>query len=499
MVFGGFVLCVHGVVMDKLPVFNMVLFGGTGDLAMRKLLPALYQAHVRGRLHVQGKIWALGRRDWGRGDYLAQVEAKAKSHLDDGVNEALWHSFCQRLDYIQLDVNHADGFQRLAKALAQHPAEVLVAYWSMTPHHFIAIGQHMAQAGLAGPHVRLVLEKPLGIDLASSNAINEAVLRYFDETQIYRIDHYLGKESVQNLLAIRFANVLFEPLWRRQWISSVQITLAESLGMEGRGAFYDGTGALRDMVQNHLLQLLCMVAMEPPSSLNADAVRDEKIKVLHALKPLSTDDVAKQVVRGQYHGGRIHGQAVCAYADEADVAPGSRTETFVAIRTEIQNWRWAGVPFFLRTGKRMPQKLAEIVIQFSKLPVPLFAHGHAAPNRLVIRLQPEEDIRLYLQAKQPGQDMAVEPTFLNLDFGHGAQVHRSGAYERLLLDVIHGKLALFVRRDEVMAAWQWVAPIMAVWAADDGMPSAYAAGSWGPVVADALLSGRAEHWHEAMG
>ena len=486
--------------MDNKPVFDMVLFGGTGDLVMRKLLPSLYQAHAAGLLNPNGRLWALGRKDLGRDAYLQQVEAEARIHIKHAFDVAQWQSFCQRIDYIQLDANDAAGFQRLAAALAaQEKRGEVICYLSTAPRYFTPICRHLAAVGLNGSQVRVVLEKPLGTDLASSNAINDAVAEFFNETQIYRIDHYLGKESVQNLLAIRFANVLFEPLWRRQWIDSVQITIAESLGVEGRGEFYDGTGALRDMVQNQLLQLLCMVAMEPPASLDADAVRDEKLKVLKSLKPLSDEDVARQVVRGQYKAGAINGAPVPAYRDEADVAAHSDTETFVAIKAEIQNWRWAGVPFFLRTGKRMQEKLAEIVINFRAVPLELFpGSAAAAPNRLVIRLQPEEDIRLYLQAKQPGNDMAVQSTFLNLDFCNVFHARRADAYERLLLDVINGKLALFMRRDELVAAWEWVTPIMDYWAANNTEPKLYTAGSWGPAASSALLSKSNTCWHEEL-
>ncbi|SUX29541.1 glucose-6-phosphate dehydrogenase [Chromobacterium vaccinii] len=482
------------------PAFDMVLFGGAGDLVMRKLLPSLYQAHAAGLLNEQGRILALGRKDLSRDDYLASVEKQSRIHIKAHFDDAAWHSFCSRIDYLRVDASQAADFPALAAKVGDDAGKVVVCYLATAPNLFAGICENLAAVGLNRPNVRVVLEKPLGTDLASSNEINDDVARFFQEEQLYRIDHYLGKESVQNLMAIRFANALFEPLWRREWIHDVQITISEELGVGSRGDFYDGTGALRDMVQNHLLQLLCIVAMEPPANLEADAVRDEKLKVLKALRPFAEQDVAAKTVRGQYKAGAVGGQPVVGYQQENGIPAGSQTETFVAIKAEIDNWRWAGVPFFLRTGKRMQERLAEIVINFRDVPHQVFSGplgGSHHANRLVIRLQPEESIRLYFLAKEPGDTMRLQPTYLDLDFYKAFKVRRADAYERLLLDVIRGKLALFMRRDELIEAWRWVEPIMDTWAAStNNPPKQYTAGSWGPAASSALLSRDGISWHE---
>ncbi|WP_298291992.1 glucose-6-phosphate dehydrogenase [Thiomonas sp.] len=482
------------------PAFDMVLFGGTGDLAMRKLLPALFQAHVAGSLHPQGRIVALGRRDWRTEDYLAQVQAESGPHLKADFSSPQWAGFAARLTYLKLDASQAADFDALAALLGTTASRVTVCYLATAPSLFEPICTQLARVGLNHPGVRVVLEKPLGHDVESSESINAAVARSFAESQLYRIDHYLGKESVQNLMAIRFGNVLFEPLWRREWVDNVQITIAEDIGVEGRGEFYDKTGALRDMVQNHLLQLLCMVAMEPPASLQADAIRDEKLKVLKALRPFAEADVAAKTVRGQYRAGAVDGKPVIGYLQEADIAADSRTETFVALKAEIINWRWAGVPFFLRTGKRMPERLAEIVISFRAVPLSLFGGpaGLQGANRLVIRLQPEESISLHFLSKEPGDGMRLHPTQLDLDVEATARKRRADAYERLLLDVIRGELGLFMRRDELDAAWRWVEPILECWRRSGEAPKPYTAGTWGPAASSALLSRDGAAWHEEI-
>jgi glucose-6-phosphate 1-dehydrogenase len=356
--------------------------------------------------------------------------------------------------------------------------------------------QQLGAAGLNGPDVRVVLEKPLGHDLASAQEINRVVRASFAESQALRIDHYLGKPAVQNLTALRFGNALFEPLWRRESIANIQITIAEGLGVGTRGDFYDRTGALRDMVQNHALQLLTIIAMEPPANGDADAIRDEKLKVLKSLKPFTAESVARDVVRGQYRAGTIDGQPALGYLEEAKVPEGSATETFVALRTEVQNWRWAGVPFYLRTGKRLGTRDAQIVVNFRPVPHAIFA-GSSRANKLVIKLQPEDGLALHLlAAKGTGNNDVLAPVQLDLDFDKTFAADRVGAYERLLLDSIAGRLNLFVRSDEQEEAWRWVEPVLDAWRNDATGPRPYAAGSWGPPASSALIARDGFAWDE---
>ena len=473
--------------------FDMVLFGATGDLAMRKLLPCLYQAHVAGLLHPQGRILGVSRSELDRAGFLAKVDSNSKIHVKQNFSDEQWASFVERIDYLTVDVTqpaHFDALGDLVKARTE--TENVVIYLSTAPKFFAQACENLAKVGLNADHVRVVLEKPLGTDLQSSQEINTDVANYFKEEQIYRIDHYLGKESLQNLLALRFANVMFEPLWNNKYIKSVQLTIAEQLGVEERGEFYDITGALRDMVQNHLMQMLCMTAMEAPASLDADAVRDEKVKVIKSLKPLTLESVNENVIRGQYTAAAD----MNGYLQELNVPADSVTETYVAIKAEIENERWAGVPFYLRTGKRMADKVAEIVLNFRDLDSHIFDGSQAAPNRLVIELQPTESIRLYTQVKTPGAGNNVELTALSVDMGKEIAGRRQEAYERLLLDVINGKLALFNRRDELEAAWEYVMPILENWAHSTEAPHGYAAHSWGPEAAQALLARDGNQWHE---
>jgi glucose-6-phosphate 1-dehydrogenase len=372
-----------------------------------------------------------------------------------------------------------------------------VFYLATAPGLFAGICAHLDAAGLVDAHSRVVLEKPLGTDLASAQAINTEVARHFREEQIYRIDHYLGKETVQNLMVLRFGNAMFEPLWRAPFIKSVQITVAETVGVGSRAGFYDGAGALRDMVQNHLLQLLCIVAMEQPISLDADDVRDEKLKVLRSLRKMDLADIRRDTVRGQYGEGVADGQSAQSYQQEEGVAPGSRTETFVALRAHINNARWANVPFFLRTGKRMAKRHSQIIIEFAEQPFSIFGAGPKhQPNRLIITLQPEESIHLGLMVKEPGSGMNLHPVKLELDLQSSSDKRRAEAYERLLIDVIKGRLTHFMRRDELEAAWRWIEPILDGWQALDDKPRPYAAGSWGPAASSALMARENLSWFE---
>ncbi|OYD60650.1 UNVERIFIED_ORG: glucose-6-phosphate 1-dehydrogenase [Burkholderia sp. CF145] len=467
----------------------LVIFGGTGDLAMRKLLPALYQNHREGALQDGMRIVGVGRERMERGDYLAKVHDALRQFLPaTDFDDAHWIRFSSCLEFVQMDALVSADYARLAATLRWQTSRGLIFYLATPSELFIPICTELNRAELVSATSKVVLEKPLGHDLLSAQRINREVGAIFHENQIYRIDHYLGKETVQNLFALRFGNGMFERLWNRDGIRDVQITIAEQVGVEGRGAFYERTGAMRDMVQNHLLQLLCILAMEPPLSLEADAVRDEKLKVLRSLKPLSKADVARQTVRGQYTAGEMYGEPVAGYLDEPDIRADSRTETFVALKVELNNWRWAGVPFYLYTGKRLQSRVAEIVVNFRDVPHSVFGSSATAGrgNRLVIRLQPDESLKLYLMTKAPGDEMSVRPVSLNLEFSSAFSTRRRDAYERLLLDVIRGRLTLFMRGDELDAAWQWIDPVIGAWREQDP-PEPYAAGGAGPDAALALV------------
>ncbi len=486
--------------------FDLVLFGGTGDLAWRKLMPALIQAFRHHKLPPGGRILAVARDERSDAEYHAYIREKFA-----GVEEAKQPSdeefarFTELVHYRRMDLSQPADYAGLRQWLDARGADTVVLFLATSPHLFTQICSQLGSAGINGDHVRVVLEKPLGHDLASAREINRVVSSVFRESQALRIDHYLGKPAVQNLVALRFGNALFEPLWRRESIANIQITLAEGIGVGTRGDFYDKTGALRDMIQNHALQLLTMIAMEPPPSNDADAIRDEKLKVLRSLKPFTPESVSRDVVRGQYRAGSMDGKPVPGYLDELKVPGDSRCETFVALRTEVQNWRWAGVPFYLRTGKRLAARDAQIVVNFREVPHPIFP-GMNRPNQLVIKLQPEDGLELRLMAakgsgpsgKDGHQGEVLSPVSLDLDFDKTFSSERVGGYERLLMDAIAGRLNLFVRSDEQVQAWMWVEPILQAWAQEPSGPRAYAAGSWGPPAASALVARDGFSWAEEL-
>ena len=480
--------------------FDLVLFGGTGDLVWRKLLPALFQAFRHGSLPAGGRIVGVARDDLTDAQYRARIKSRFDAvELAKRPTQEEFERFAGMLFYLRMDLSDPADYAQLRHTLQEHSSDTVIMYLATAPALFTTFCEQLAAAGLNHPNMRVVLEKPLGHDLASNRAINASVRKVFDEKQIFRIDHYLGKPSVQNLFALRFGNALFEPLWRRENIANIQITIAEDIGIEKRGAFYDSTGALRDMVQNHALQLLCAVAMEPPINAHADAIRDEKLKVLRSLKVWTPETLGQHMVRGQYAAGTVDGASVAAYRQEAGVGATSPTETFVALRTEIANWRWAGVPFYIRTGKRLAGRSAYIEVNFRPAPHAIFKSPLGAANRLVIHLQPKDGLELHLLAQ--GQDNrrtsnTLAPVQLDLDFDKRFGSERVGAYERLLLDVIDGRLNLFVRSDEQEEAWRWVEPIMQSWAADAQGPRPYAAGTWGPSASSAMIARDGFCWSE---
>ncbi len=480
--------------------FDLVLFGGTGDLAWRKLMPALFQAFRHGTLPQDARIIGVARDSLSDQQYRALIRSRFDAvELAKRPSAEEFDRFAALLHFVRMDLSQPADYARLAATLRERNADTVVMYLATAPSLFTQACEQLAQAGLNTPNTRIVLEKPLGHDLVSNQQINATVRRVFDERQIFRIDHYLGKPSVQNLFALRFGNSLFEPLWRRETIANIQITIAEDLGVEKRGAFYDSTGALRDMVQNHALQLLCAVAMEPPINAHADAIRDEKLKVLRSLKPWTAQTLSQHVIRGQYTDGIAGGEAVPGYHREPGVDPRSRTETFVALRTEIANWRWAGVPFYLRTGKRLAARDAHIVINFRPAPHAIFKSPLGAANRLIINLQPRDGLELHLLAQGADnrrQQAALSPVQLDLDFDKRFGSGRVGAYERLLLDVIDGRLNLFVRSDEQEEAWRWVEPILELWGGDSDGPRPYAAGTWGPSASSAMIARDGFCWTE---
>jgi glucose-6-phosphate 1-dehydrogenase len=482
-------------------VTKLLLFGATGDLSQRMLLPSLYNLHVDGLIAPGLRIIGTARSQLDDADFRELAGASLARFLPSDRAKAFdIERFLARVSYRTLDVTQPDQFADLAAAVDGNSETGIAIFLSTAPSLFEQTIQGLVGAGLAGPNVRIGLEKPLGHDLASSRLINDAVASAFPEERTFRIDHYLGKETVQNLIALRFANAMFEPLWNARGIEHVQITVSETVGLEGRGDFYDKAGALRDMVQNHMLQLLSLVAMEPPATFDGTSVRDEKVKVLRSLRPIGRTTAPTHSVIGQYGDGIVLGKTADAYV--TDLGEPSNTETFVALKAHVDNWRWQGAPFYLRTGKRMAARQSEIFIQFKAVPHSMFSGVGAAlaPNKLVISLQPEETIRLLVMAKEPGLDrdgLRLREVALDLSLTAAfAGVRRRIAYERLLTDLIEGQPTLFLRRDEVEAQWAWVDGIRDGWAANAMTPRSYTAGTWGPSSAIGLAERDGVSWHE---
>jgi glucose-6-phosphate 1-dehydrogenase len=477
----------------------LVIFGATGDLAQRMLFPSLYFLDSEGLLPGDLIIVGCSRSPLSDEQFAGRVGDAIRARAGDHYSEADWTKLRRRLRHAAVDAMDPASFANLRKVTDD--ARDILYYLSTSPAYYGDICRNLKATGLAGRESRVVVEKPIGHDLASCRAINDSLAEVFSENSIFRIDHYLGKEAVQNLIALRFANTLFEPLWNKVSIEQVQITVAETIGVEDRWSYYDAYGAIRDMVQNHLLQLLCLVAMETPANLEPDSVRNEKVKVLRSLRRIEDRDIAKKTVRGQYGAGFAEGRAASAYAAEAG-GHASETETFVAIAAHVDNWRWAGVPFYLRTGKRMPLRHSEIVIQFRDVPHSIFPGNNLLANRLTIKLQPDEEIALLLMNKTPSleqEGMQLRPLWLNLslsDTFRSQSPRRRIAYERLLLEALHGKSTLFVRRDEAEAAWTWIDAIIAGWKHQHQPPLPYPAGTWGPSAAIALVEREGHSWHE---
>lgn len=480
---------------------DLILFGTKGDLARRKLLPALYQLEKANLLAADSQIIGVARDDLSREAYIELVRTNLVRFLKkEALDETVWEALAAKLHYVQLDMTSTPDYLKLQQ-VTNPQQRITVSYFATPPSLFGDLCRGLAHAGLSSEPSRVVLEKPIGHDFESSKVINDQVAAFFKESQIYRIDHYLGKETVLNLLALRFANAIFASNWDHNAIDHVQITVAEEVGVEGRWSYYDDAGQMRDMVQNHLLQVLSLIAMEPPARLDADSIRDEKLKVLKALRRIDQSNVQEKTVRGQYTSGFVSGQAVPGYLEEEGARKNSKTETFIAIKVDIDNWRWAGVPFYLRTGKRMPKKHSEVVICFKPQPHNIFyeTYRELPANKLIIRLQPDEGVEIQMLNKIPGlgEHMRLQQSKLDLSFDETFESQRiADAYERLLLEAMLGNQYLFVRRDEVEQAWQWVDSILKAWKTSNEPPKAYQAGTWGPVSAISMMARDERNWDE---
>ena len=480
---------------------DLMLFGALGDLAQRKLFPALYQLE-RAKLLADGsRILAIARTDIDTDGARQQLLEKLKQYVkQEEFDAAVADKFLQRVDYQVLDFGDPEGFHVLNDWRDDANNELIV-YMATPPSMYGVIARNLRAASCCTEQTRVVVEKPIGHDLESSKVINDELGEVFNENQLFRIDHYLGKETVQNLIALRFANNLFASQWDQNHISHVEITVAESVGIEGRWGYFDQAGQIRDMIQNHLLQLLCLIAMDPPSDLSADSIRDEKVKVLKALRRVTPDMMESRVVRGQYTAGTSAGKPVPGYLEEEGANKGSDTETFVALKAELDNWRWSGVPFYIRTGKRLPEKLSQIIIHFKPAPHYIFDpdQQHLANNKLIIRLQPDEGMSLKILTKDQGLDkgMRLRQGPLELTFSETFDTDRiPDAYERLLWEVMKGNQYLFVRRDEVEHAWRWVDQVIQNWRDSGAPPKRYAAGTWGPVASIAMITRDGRSWYE---
>ena len=477
-----------------LNTFNLYLFGGTGDLSNRKLIPAMFRQETLGNINNDSEIIGIGSRDISVDEYIFMIKNSLDKYFPNFIeNDEAWNRFSNRVNYIKVDINSDNDWKNINNV----PDDRSIIYYLATPPNlYKQISTCLDVNNLIFDNCRVVVEKPIGSDLESAKDINNSLSAGFNENQIYRIDHYLGKEAVQNLLALRFANTIFEKSWSNSAIDHIQITVAEDLGVEDRGGYYDETGALRDMVQNHLLQILCLIAMEPPVSIQSESVRDEKLKVLKSLAPFTKENIVTNSVRGQYLDGISKGAPACSYLNEEGVDSNNNTETFVALKLEINNWRWSGVPFYLRTGKRMHSKSSEIVVRYKAVPHNIFSKGTSLKaDQLVLRIHPDEGIDLKLNTKEPGvsgYDLQELPLDLNLHDYH--ELGHQDCYERLLLDVIRGNPSLFVRRDEIEASWQWIDNIINLWKSEDIPMEEYISGGWGPSNADLLLKKDFRSW-----
>ena len=477
---------------------DLVIFGATGDLSARKLFPALFQLDAAGLLPDDLGIIAVARQEQTTEGFHDELLARMGSARRQSINDAAWQQFAQRLTYMSADFSTPSAFKGLQAELSESRTSLF--YLATPPSLFAKICEQLDTDGCLAGSCRIVLEKPIGESLDTSRKVNETLAQFFDEQDIYRIDHYLGKETVQNLLVLRFANRFINSQWDQSCIDHIQITVAEKVGIEGRWAYYDGVGQLRDMVQNHLMQLLCLVAMEPPNSLEAESIRDEKVKIVKALRPIDASSVKDHVVRGQYSQGVIDGESVPGYFDEEGCEEhGSDTETFVAIKAHVDNWRWSGVPFYLRTGKRMPDKVTEIIIQYKALPHHIFGEGESAePNRLIIRLQPNEGIEMTMVSKRQSlrDKLSLQTHTLNFDFREDGDVDRiPDAYERLFLDAINGDPSLFVGREEIEESWRWCDRLISASEQCGVKVTAYQAGSWGPSKSELLIDRDGRSWN----